>query len=294
MNPFQEDAYSDDKDYELIAEALAGQRHSLNQLIECHQPFIYNLALKMTNHLADAEDVTQDILIKVITNLATFDRQKGRFRTWLYRVTFNHVLNLKKQKYEILVSSFEEFFAAIGKTPEAEWTEDSDSERRLLIAEARVACMTGMLMCLTREQRLVYIVGDLFEIDHKLAAEIFEISPANFRQQLTRARRDLYEWMNNRCGLVNQLNPCRCPKKTKGFIAQGWVNAEPLKWHSDYEKTIGDLAKSKLQVARAGVDEAYAALFRQHPFKQGKPAGGVLAAITSHATLRQVFRLDSA
>jgi hypothetical protein len=86
-------------------------------------------------------------------------------------------------------------------------TEELD--KKLLIEEAKVACMTGLLICLAREQRLIYIIGDLFEIDHTLAGEIFNISPANFRQKLTRARKDLYQWMNNRCGLVNQANPSR-------------------------------------------------------------------------------------
>jgi hypothetical protein len=52
------------------------------------------------------------------------------------------------------------------------------------------ACMAGMIMCLDGEQRLTYIIGDVFEADHNLGAEIFEITPANFRQKLTCARKD--------------------------------------------------------------------------------------------------------
>ncbi len=61
------------------------------------------------------------------------------------------------------------------------------------IEESKVACMAGTLMCLDREQRPVYIVGALFEIDHNLAAEIFEVSPANFIKKLSRARKDLHQ-----------------------------------------------------------------------------------------------------
>ena len=59
---------------------------------------------------------------------------------------------------------------------------DSEAKQRALqIEESKVACMAGMLMCLDREQRLIYIVGEVFEIDHRLAGEIFAIKPANFR-----------------------------------------------------------------------------------------------------------------
>ena len=77
------------------------------------------------------------------------------------------------------------------------------------IEESKVSCMAGMLMCLDREQRLIYIVGELFEIDHNMGSEIFGTSPANFRQKLSRARKDLYHWMHDKCGLVNKENPCR-------------------------------------------------------------------------------------
>jgi hypothetical protein len=94
----------------------------------------------------------------------------------------------------------------IEHSPTIAMSATEELDKKLLIEEAKVACMTGLLICLAREQRLIYIIGDLFEIDHTLAGEIFNISPANFRQKLTRARKDLYQWMNTRCGLVNQAN----------------------------------------------------------------------------------------
>ena len=109
-NPFSQSDYSDQNDLELIDSVMKGNRKSLNTLIEKHQPYIFNIALKMLNNIADAEDITQEILIKLVTNLSKYDRSKGKFRTWLYRITFNHFLNSKKQKYEKLVTGFDVFF----------------------------------------------------------------------------------------------------------------------------------------------------------------------------------------
>ncbi len=53
------------------------------------------------------------------------------------------------------------------------------------------------------EQRLIYIVGDVFEADHNLGAELFDTTPANFRVKLHRARTDLLNYVKGRCGLVD-------------------------------------------------------------------------------------------
>lgn len=291
-NPFSQTDYSDQKDLELIDLAINGSRESLSQLIEKHRQYIYNIALKMINNIADAEDITQEILIKLVTNLSKYDSTKGKFRTWLYKITFNHFLNAKKQKYEKLVTSFDVFFDYIQDTPEIPLTTIEEKEMQKEIEESKVSCMAGMLMCLDREQRLIYIAGELFEIDHNIGSEIFEVSPANFRQKLTRARKDLYQWMHNKCGLVNKENPCRCPKKTKGFIKNGWINPEDLKWNSDYEKSIKDFSKDKIDETLLTVDEIYAELYKEHPFKISRSTENIVEKIVNNDSLNTTFNLS--
>jgi len=75
---------------------------------------------------------------------------------------------------------------------------------------------------------LIYILGEIFDVTDALGAELLEISPDNFHQRLARARRDLHNFMNDKCGLVNRANPCRCAKKTRGFIQAGYVDPEKL------------------------------------------------------------------
>ncbi len=292
VNPFGQNSYSDQKDLELIHLAVNGNRNSLSKLIENHQQYIFNIALKMVNNIADAEDITQEILIKLVTNLSQYDSTKGRFRTWLYRITFNHFLNTKKQKYETLVTSFDVFFDYIRETPEIQLTQAEEKEMQQEIEESKVSCMAGMLMCLDREQRLIYIVGELFEIDHNLGSEIFNISQANFRKKLSRARNDLYQWMHNKCGLVNTNNPCRCPKKTKGFIANGWVNPEDLKWQSNYQKRIIDFSERNLEETLMTIDDIYAKLYKEHPFKISQKTENIVEKIINNDNLKNTFNLE--
>ncbi len=289
--PFSNTQYSDSDDLELIREALNGDHNSLNKLIVDHQQYIFNIALKMINSIADAEDVTQEVLIKLITNLAKFDSTKARFRTWLYRITFNHILNMKKQKYETMVTSFGNFFDYIDSAPEIALGEKEEKDMQLLIEESKISCMAGMIMCLDREQRLTYIVGELFEIDHNIASEIFEITPSTFRKRLSRARRNLYDWMNDRCGLVNKDNPCRCSKKTKGFIERGWVT-EDLKWNSDYKKKIFELSEEKVDKILLERDDVYAKIHRDHPFKNHDKSGKAIETILKNKLINKTFNLN--
>src|SRR5262245_51534366 len=83
----------------LIAAAKAGDRDALTSLVTFHKPWIYNIALRMVWSPAEAEDVTQDILVKVLQKLSSFEGRSA-FRTWLYRLVANHVLNMKKGAVE--------------------------------------------------------------------------------------------------------------------------------------------------------------------------------------------------
>jgi RNA polymerase sigma factor (sigma-70 family) len=65
----------------LIKKSLDGDKHALNELIKLHEPFIYNVAWKYTNDENEAKDLTQEVLIKVITKLSSFEG-KSSFRTW--------------------------------------------------------------------------------------------------------------------------------------------------------------------------------------------------------------------
>jgi RNA polymerase sigma factor (sigma-70 family) len=291
-NPFSVNNYKDSIDIQLIESALLGNKNALNDLLKRHQNFIYNVALKMLNNIADAEDVTQEILIKIITQLSKYDKTKAQFRTWLYRITFNHVLNMKKNNYESMMMNFDSFFGVIDEAPDIAISENEEFELAEAFEESKVACMAGMLMCLDRMQRLVYIVGEVFEIDHRLAAEIFEISPDNFRQKLSRVRKDLYQWMHNRCGLVNLENPCRCKSKTKGFIELGYVDPKNLKWMSNYKHRIYEFSAKKIEEAWNARDNVYQKLYQEHPFKTSLKAEEILNTIIEERPFNEFLGMN--
>jgi RNA polymerase sigma factor (sigma-70 family) len=243
QNPFSSN-YRDKSDDELIDSAVNGSVAALEALIYRHQHFIYNIALKMMGSVQDAQDITQEILIKIITKLSQF-KKESNFRTWLYRITFNHFLQMKKSMSELATESFEVVEKQLDSIPSQALSLLEESEMRDEIEETKLACMNGMLLCLERDQRLVFILGELFNVNHDLGANLLNISKDNFRQKLSRARKDLYNFMNKKCGLIRKDNPCRCSSKTKGFIRAGKVNPDNLQFNKDYLKTIQEVIGQK-------------------------------------------------
>ena len=98
-NPLADDAPTEHQDQNLVARARSGERGALEDLIREHQGWIYNIALRMLFHPQDAEDATQEILVKVLTRLSSFEGRSS-FRTWLYRIVVNHVLNTRRGRVE--------------------------------------------------------------------------------------------------------------------------------------------------------------------------------------------------
>src|SRR6516164_1251721 len=117
FNPFSEVADSGSEDAELVQQAKNGDRSALEKLVLRHQAWIYNIAVRMVFQPQDAEEVTQEVLIKAVTRLSTF-RGESKFRTWLYRITANHVLNMKRRSAETPLTTFADFGAAINNTPD--------------------------------------------------------------------------------------------------------------------------------------------------------------------------------
>ena len=210
---------SQDEDAMLCTQAINGNAEALTALIKKHQRWIYNLALRLVLNPTDAEDLAQEAWIRIVTRLSQF-QGKSAFRTWAYRIVVNHFLDGKRRKLEQVITTFADYGEELDSIPltNLQLPPKLDPYEALIVEEAKVGCMLGMLLCLNREQRVVYVLGEIFQAPSAIAAAILAITPATFRKRLERARRDLTSFMNEKCGLLNENNPCRCHKKTQGFI----------------------------------------------------------------------------
>jgi len=212
--------------HELAAKSIEGDREALEKLIILIRDEIYNLALYMLWHPEDAKDATQEILIKVITNLSTF-RFEAAFTTWVYRIASNYLITCRKKHAEQTSVSFDEFAEDL-----LDGLDSADKSNRpdqhLLEEEVKIGCTRGMLLCLDREHRLAYVLGEVFDLPGEMGGKILGISAAAYRKRLSRARNRVRTFMKGNCGLINPNAACRCSKRVTPAIKKGRVDSHNL------------------------------------------------------------------
>ncbi len=185
---------------------------------------------------------------------------------WLARAEDRGAAELKGDREEEPVETFEEFARALDQTPDVDPLDPDSPATQVLIEEAKILCTVAMLLCLTGRQRLVFIMGEVFGVTDSIGAEVLGMTTANFRQVLSRARRDLYSFMAGRCGLINEANSCRCRRKMRGFIEKGYMSADRLRFAEGHRLRVRQIAPSRAHELKSVADRLHAALFHEHPF----------------------------
>jgi RNA polymerase sigma factor (sigma-70 family) len=200
----------------LVAAAVGGSERALEQLLRAVVDDILRLSRRMLWHPQDAEDATQEILVKVATRLSTF-RGDARVTTWAHRIAVNHLLTIRRRRAEDPALTFTAFGEDLARDLDAAYDAPAVDED-LLAEEVMVGCTQAMLLCLDREHRIAYVLGDVLELRSEEAATICEISPAAFRKRLQRARGRVQEFMQGHCGVLDAVNPCRCRRRIGAAI----------------------------------------------------------------------------
>jgi RNA polymerase sigma factor (sigma-70 family) len=291
-NPFRAEEDTDRGDVRLALAAAEGDREALETLIRKHQRWVYAIAVRMMLNPSDAADVAQEALLRVITRIGQFEGRSS-FRTWAYRIVMNSFLDARRGRLEGVVTSFRSYGEELDKIPIEDVGGLPSAERTVLVEEAKLGCMLGMLLCLDREQRVAFVLGEIFECPSPLAAEILNITPAAFRKRLERARADLSAFMQDTCGLMNPSNPCRCEKKTKGFIAAGWVDPRNLKFTAAHVRRVREDVRQRARTLEVIYEERAPWLFRDHPMLEGPDVAARITTLLKDEAVQHALKLES-
>lgn len=220
----------------LVRLAAEGDKGALEQLLTGVQDLAFNLSLRMLGTIHDAEDASQEILIRVMTNLASF-RGESAFTTWVFRIAVNHLKNYRKSMFAQHPLSFEYYGEDIVSGKEKDIPDlTMGVDRNLLEQELKLSCTNVMLQCLDTDSRCIYILGTMFHVDSRLAAEILEISPEAYRQRLSRIKKKMAGFLDEYCGLSGK-GVCSCSKRISYAIATHRVNPEKPEYTSLEENT---------------------------------------------------------
>lgn len=233
----------------LVNQALAGDKNALEALVASVQDMIFNLSLRMLGTFADAEDATQDILLKMITHLSSF-REESLFTTWVFRIAANHLKNYKKHMFAHHAPSFE-FYGDDIENAKIQDVPDltQNVEKDILAEELKMSCTNVMLQCLDAESRCIFILGTMFKIDSRTAGDILEMTPEAYRQRLSRIRKKMADFLGQYCGEYGN-GKCKCKDRVNYAIQNHRIH--PL--HLDYMTATEIPVKTIIDVKNAMED----------------------------------------
>jgi RNA polymerase sigma factor (sigma-70 family) len=279
------------RDELLVRQALNGSRNALESLISRYRDWIYNLAIRMVILPEDAEDIAQEILIKIITRLKQYNPGKAAFKTWLYRVTVNHIINMKKRGLEKAGFNFGNYYERMDDIPDRE-PEDT-GEIKELVHDTMINCVMATLICLNRTQRLVIILGVIFNIGSAMGAKLLNMSRANFRKILSRSRTRLKRFMGQTCSLVNKKARCKCRLKISGLIEQGYRDPAHLVYDGlTYTHLVRDVVSGRVKRFMNSYFYRFNNLFRAQPFWNSPGIMEWLSVTISSREFADLFNLN--
>ena len=212
---------------ELIGQATAGDKAALETVLVGVQDLVFNLSLRMLGTFHDAEDASQDILLKVMTHLSSF-KGESAFTTWVFRIAVNHLKDYKKHMFARLPLSFEFYGDDIrsGKVQDApDLTQNV--EKAILAEELKLSCTNVMLQCLDSESRCIFILGTMFRLDSRIAGEILGVTPEAYRQRLSRVRKKMADFLSEYCGEYGK-GTCHCASRVNYAIQNHRISPDRL------------------------------------------------------------------
>jgi RNA polymerase sigma factor (sigma-70 family) len=207
----------------LARRAVDGDRDAVADLVRGLEPSVHAVALRMLWHREDAEDATQEILVRIVTRLSQFDFQ-SQLKTWAFRVATNYLLDVKKSCVERRSLTFASFGEDLAEGLSTEGP--ADGEHSVLTEEVKIGCTLGMLQCLDRPHRLAYVLGEIMDLSAPEAAEALELDPAAFRKRLQRAREAVEAFTRAHCGVVSEGAKCQCNRRVPVALRLGRIQPE--------------------------------------------------------------------
>ena len=174
----------------LVNKAVKGDNSAFEALMEKHMGIIYNIALRMTANQDDAEDMTQEIMIKIFRSLGSF-KGNSKFSTWIYRVAVNTCLDeLKKKKNKKHLSLDAEISGDDGEN-QIEIKDDSPSPEKLAEQNELRDMVAAAVKLLSDEHRAVIVLRDIRGMSYSEIAGILGCSDGTVKSRISRARAQL-------------------------------------------------------------------------------------------------------
>ena len=172
---------------ELLNRCLAGEDSAWEALLKAYTRKIYNLCYRFTGRAEEAEDVTQEVFIKVFQTLKTYQAAQGSFATWLNRVARNHLVDhYRRARKDRVTSSLEDELTEAEQkpSPHTEPTGQVESRERREVLQLA-------LDKLSPDLREAVILRDLHDLDYEEIALVLKVPQGTVKSRINRGRLEL-------------------------------------------------------------------------------------------------------
>ena len=182
-----------EQELQLIRRVQAGETEAFEDLVRSHEKTVYNLALRMTGHPQDAEDMAQEAFWKAYRSLGEF-RGESKFSVWLYRIVSNVCLDHLRQQSRRPAASLT---AEDEEGEETQWDvpDESLSPERLLERKLTREAVQRGLETLPAEQRQILLLREIRGMSYEEIGEALDLEPGTVKSRIFRARKKLVAWL---------------------------------------------------------------------------------------------------
>ena len=171
----------------LVRQLKGGCQLSFNEIVSRYETKVFNLSLRLTRNVSDAEEVLQDVFVTVYRKIDSF-QGKAKFSSWLYRITANaSFMKLRKKKQDKSISMGDTMSQIENQSVCESKTFHSKSDARAINNEMRSALETAINR-LPEEYRAVFVLRDIDGVSNKEVGDILGLSIPAVKSRLHRSR----------------------------------------------------------------------------------------------------------
>jgi RNA polymerase sigma-70 factor, ECF subfamily len=178
----------------LVRQCMAGDAHAWQQLVASQHRRIYAICYRFTGSGADAEDLTQEVFLKLYKNLASFDTQKGSFQTWITTLARNLLVDhFRRTRLERASESLDATFDGEedGPTMADRLADPRPSQEQHVAGLELKVRVQNALKQLSPELREAVILRDLEDMDYKEISQVLRIPEGTVKSRISRGRGEL-------------------------------------------------------------------------------------------------------
>lgn len=174
-----------DSEQELVKRCLGDDNAAWEALLQAYAHKIYNLCFRFTGRSVDAEDLTQEVFIKVFRTLRTYDPEQAKFSTWLNRIARNHLVDhYRRTRRDRLTSTLDD------QTPIADSSAGAQPMSRIESRERQEKLQEG-LNKLSPDLREAVVLRDLQDMDYAEIAQVLDVPEGTVKSRINRGRLEL-------------------------------------------------------------------------------------------------------